>query len=64
MAELTQAIRAKLIDNIIYYSGDEFETKGDVVELVSESDEQLINRIIDLLDYYYDEYDKAQISQP
>jgi hypothetical protein len=62
MAEITQTTRAKLIDNILYYAGDEFETKGDIAELAAESDDQLIDRLIDILDYYYSEYDLSQNS--
>jgi hypothetical protein len=47
--------REKLVSNILYYAGDEFETKEDITELAMESDEQLIDRLIGILDYYYDE---------
>jgi hypothetical protein len=46
--------RAKLVGNILYYSGDEFETTDDITELAMESEEELVDRLINLLDYYYD----------
>lgn len=47
--------RAKLVGNILYYSGDEFETADDLTELAMESEEELLDRLINLLDYYYDQ---------
>jgi hypothetical protein len=46
--------RAKLVGNILYYAGDEFETTDDITELAMESEEELVDRLINLLDYYYD----------
>ena len=46
--------RAKLVGNILYYAGDEFETTDDITELAMESEEELVDRLIDILDYYYD----------
>jgi hypothetical protein len=46
--------RAKLVGNILYYAGDEFETTDDISELAMESEEELVDRLIDILDYYYD----------
>jgi len=48
--------RAKLVGNILYYAGDEFETTDDITELAMESEEKLVDRLIDILDYYYDQY--------
>ena len=48
--------RAKLVGNILYYAGDEFETTDDITELAMESEEELVDRLIDILDYYYDQY--------
>jgi predicted ATPase len=42
------------VGNILYYSGDEFETTDDITELAMESEEELVDRLINLLDYYYD----------
>jgi hypothetical protein len=47
-------MREKLVGNILYYAGDEFETTDDVTELAMESEEELIDRLINILDYYYD----------
>jgi hypothetical protein len=55
MGKATVTLREKLVDNILYYAGDEFETKDAVVTLATETEEQLIDRLIDILDYYYDE---------
>jgi len=48
--------RAKLVGNILYYAGDEFETTDDITDLAMESEEELVDRLIDILDYYYDQY--------
>ena len=46
--------RAKLVGNILYYAGDEFEETDDLTELAMESEEELVDRLINILDYYYD----------
>jgi len=46
--------REKLVANILYYSGDEFESRDDLTELAMESEEELVDRLINILDYYYD----------
>lgn len=46
--------RAKLVGNILYYAGDELETTDDLTELAMESEEELVDRLINILDYYYD----------
>ncbi len=51
------SMRDKLVGNILYYSGDEYETKDDVIDLAMQTEEQLVERLIDILDYYHD---KAQ----
>ena len=48
--------REKLIGNILYYSADEYENRESVIDLAMESEEQLIDRLINILEYYYDEY--------
>jgi hypothetical protein len=50
--------RQKLVTNILYYAGDEFENTEDLTELAMESDEQLVDRLINILDYYYDKVDQ------
>ena len=57
---ITETTREKLVANILYYSGDEFESPQDMVELAKESDDELLDRLIGILDYYYDLYDQAQ----
>lgn len=52
---VVESTRKKLINNILYYAGDEFESVDSVVELALESEDQLINRLIRIIDYYYDE---------
>ena len=49
-------LREKLIKNIIYYAGDELEDRDSIVELAIQSEEELIDRLIHILDYYYDQY--------
>lgn len=41
-------MREQLIKTIIELSGDEFETKQDVLVLAIESDEELINRVMNI----------------
>lgn len=58
MAEVTkQTTREKLVTNIMYYSGEEFENVADAVQLAKESEDQLVDRLISILDYYYDQVD-------
>ncbi len=52
------SMREKLVTNILYYAGDEYETKGDVIDLAMETEEQLVQRLIDILDYYHDKADE------
>ena len=50
----THKMRTKLIDAIIELSGDEFESKQDLIELAKESEDQLVDRLIAIADYYRD----------
>lgn len=52
----SSTLREKLIKNIIYYAGDELEDRDSIVELAIQSEEELIDRLIHILDYYYDQY--------
>jgi len=54
--QAVETIREKLVNNILYYAGDEFETKNDITQLAIESEEELVDRLINILDYYYDKY--------
>lgn len=56
VGQAVETIREKLVNNILYYAGDEFETKNDITQLAIESEEELVDRLINILDYYYDEY--------
>jgi hypothetical protein len=48
-------MRAKLIDAIIDLSGDEFESRKDFIELAKESEEQLVDRLIAIAEFYRDD---------
>ena len=50
-----ETIREKLVGNILYYAGDEYETKEDYAELAMMSSEDLLDILISTLDYYYDQ---------
>lgn len=52
-----QTTREKLVSNIMYYSKEEFENVDDVVELAMETEDQLVDRLISILDFYYDQVD-------
>jgi ABC-type phosphate/phosphonate transport system ATPase subunit len=55
IAETTHlSMREKLVGNILYYAGDEYETKDDIIDLAMQTEDQLIERLINILDYYYD----------
>lgn len=49
-------MRALLIDTLMNLSGDEYETKDDVLELAKESEEQLIERLIGVACFYRDQF--------
>jgi hypothetical protein len=49
-------MRTKLIDAIIDLSGDEFESKQDFLELAKESEDQLVDRLIAIAEFYRDDY--------
>ena len=44
-------MREKLIDSIVEYSSDELDVK-DFIEIAKESDEQLLDRLINILEWY------------
>lgn len=48
--------REKLINAIFEFSGDEIERVEDVIVLAKESEEELIDRIINITRFYYIEY--------
>lgn len=49
-------MKEKLITAILDLSGDEFETKDEVVSLSKETNEQLVDRLIHIAKWYQDEY--------
>jgi len=49
-------LREKLIKNILFYAGDELEDRDSLVELAIQSEEELIDRVINILDYYHGQY--------
>jgi hypothetical protein len=44
-------MREKLINLIMSYAGDEMEM-ADVIDMAKESEEELVDRIANILDYY------------
>jgi hypothetical protein len=44
-------MREKLIDLIMLYAGDEIEMV-DVIKMAKESEEELLDRVASILDYY------------
>ena len=49
-------MRQKLIDAIIELSGDELQETHNLIQLARETDEQLIDRIISIAQYYQEYY--------
>lgn len=49
-------MREKLIGNILHYAADELEDRESIIDLAMESEEQLVDRLLNILDYYYDKY--------
>ena len=49
-------MRELLIDAILNLSGDEYESKEDVIELAKEAEEQLVERLIGIACFYRDQY--------
>lgn len=47
--------REKLIDAILDLSGDEFESNYSFVKLAKESEDELIDRLINIADYYQEQ---------
>ena len=48
-------LREEIIDTILEYAGDEFETKEDLINLAKEPIESLVRRLIDLIEYYHEQ---------
>lgn len=49
-------MREKLIDAILDLASDEFEDTKELIELAKESEEQLLDRLIHIAKYYYEQY--------
>jgi hypothetical protein len=47
--------RAKLIDAIVKYSGEEIASKADFIDLAKESNDELLDRLINILKWYDNE---------
>jgi|LakMenEpi03Aug12_release.lakeMendotaPanAssembly.Ray.scaffolds.fasta_scaffold36772_12 hypothetical protein len=47
-------MRRKLIDAIWEYSKEEYETPESMLELAKMSEEELVNTLINILEYYAD----------
>jgi glucokinase len=52
-------MRELLIDAILDLSGDEYESKEDIIELAKESEAQLIDRIIAVACFYRDQFNEV-----
>lgn len=52
MATREITIRERLVDIIIEYAGDEFETINDALEIAKETEDELLNRLESILEYY------------
>jgi len=52
-------MRELLIDAILDLSGDEYESRQDVIELAKESEAQLVDRIISIACFYRDQFNDA-----
>jgi len=51
-----ETIREKLVNAIISHSQDEYEYTSDLIDLAKNSDEELIDKLIYLLDWYQNNY--------
>jgi hypothetical protein len=49
-----------MIKAIIKYAGDEFESPADYIELAMASDEQLVDKLIGILEFYHTHYNEQQ----
>jgi hypothetical protein len=51
-------MREKLINAIIEYAGDEL-SEYDYADIARESEEELVDRLIYVLEYYFNEYNNG-----
>jgi hypothetical protein len=47
-----KSFRATLIDAIIEHAGDEYEKKQDYIDLAKQSQEELLNNLLNILNWY------------
>lgn len=55
-------MRSLLIDALLELSGDEYETKRDLIELAKETENQLVDRLIAIACFYRDQYNDVTIN--
>ena len=49
-------MKNKLINAILEFASDEFETKEDIIKLAHKSEEELVDELINITRYYFNEY--------
>lgn len=54
-------VREALVDAILKYSGEEFIIKEDLIPLVKESEGELIQRLIAILEWYHQNYHNESV---
>jgi len=47
--------RLKLVNAIIEYAGDELEDRASLVQLAGMSEEELVEEVINILEYYHEQ---------
>jgi hypothetical protein len=55
---IVEKLRTMLIDTIVKHSSDELEF-NDMVEISKESEEQLLERVVGILEWYKNGYDEV-----
>ena len=58
MASRKITTRERLVDIVIEYAGDEFETVSDALELAKETEDELLGRVENILEYYKQEAER------
>lgn len=48
-------MRENIIEAILEYGGDEYETREDLIELAKTPTEELVKKLIYLIEYYHSE---------
>lgn len=52
---IAEGSRKNMINVILDYCGDEFESVNDMIELAGETDEQIKFRLVSIVEYYLNE---------